>query len=317
VDLRKLLAGVFEAAQRLFGENADVRWRLQTPAQLPVIHADPVRLRNVLMNLLNNAARFTVAGQIILGAECSDADVHLWVQDTGCGMAAETLARIRQPRFTGGAPALHLQENPAGLGLTIAHHLLHLHGGELTIESEAGRGTTCHLYLPRPSSTPVAAGVQPVRANGAHLRRDGQSHQFVEKIRQFIAENYATPLTREQIAAALGVTPAYVSRIFRQQSGIALWDHVNAYRVARACELLEHSDLTVTEVAFTVGFNDPAYFSRVFRKADRQIACGISRRGLNKLVLSYILFLIVQVVCLIVHDSGTLIPVYCDHTQSS
>jgi signal transduction histidine kinase len=169
VDLRKLLAGVFEAAQRLFGENADVRWRLQTPAQLPVIHADPVRLRNVLMNLLNNAARFTVAGQIILGAECSDADVHLWVQDTGCGMAAETLARIRQPRFTGGAPALHLQENPAGLGLTIAHHLLHLHGGELTIESEAGRGTTCHLYLPRPSSTPVAAGVQPVRANGAHL----------------------------------------------------------------------------------------------------------------------------------------------------
>lgn len=267
VDLRDLLANVFEAAERTFGENTDVRWRLQTPSQLPTIHADPVRLRNVLMNLLNNAARFTAAGQITLGAECADADVHFWVQDTGCGMAAETLARIRQHRLAGDGTMLNPQENPTGLGLTIAQHLIHLHSGELTIESELGRGTTCHLYLPRPHAAHVAVpGTKSRQANGAYLRRDVQSHQFVEKTRQFIAENYATPLTREQIAAELGVTPTYVSRIFRQQSGLALWDYVNAYRVARACELLEHSDLTVTEVAFMVGFNDPAYFSRVFRK---------------------------------------------------
>lgn len=267
VDLRDLLAGVFETAVRTFGESADVRWRLQTPAQLPTIHADPVRLRNVLMNLLSNAARFTTHGQIVLGAECTEADVHLWVQDTGCGIGEDILARLHKSRITSGAPAPSLLDHQSGLGLTIAQHLVNLHNGEMSIESEAGHGTTCHLYLPRPHAALAASpGAQSTRANGAHLRRDAQSHQFVEKIRRFIAENYATPLTREQIAAELGVTPGYVSRIFRQQSGLALWDHVNAYRVARACELLEHSDLTITEVAFTVGFNDPAYFSRVFRK---------------------------------------------------
>jgi hypothetical protein len=124
-------------------------------------------------------------------------------------------------------------------------------------------------------------------------------------------------LTREQIATWLGVTPTYLSRIFRQQSGLALWEHVNAYRVARACELLEHSDLTVTEVAFMVGFNDPAYFSRVFRK----------QRPANR--LRYIAPRPEQA-GLIVHSvsncpgrvsnctrRGTLIPVYCDtHNQA-
>lgn len=269
VELRDLLTDVFETAVRIFGENSDVRWRLQAPAQLPVIHADPVRLRNVLMNLLNNAARFTTQGQIVLGAECSNAGIHLWVQDTGCGIPDEMLTRLRQHRIASGVPLLSLQENPTGLGLTIAHYLMQLHNGDLVIASEAGRGTTCHLYLPPPAAAVApfgAAGSHPPRATGGHPLRTAQTQKFVEKIQQYVTENYATPLTREQIASALGVTPAYVSRVFRQQSGMALWDYVNAYRVARACELLKHSDLSVTEVAFTVGFNDPAYFSRVFRK---------------------------------------------------
>ncbi len=264
VDLRALLTGVFETAQRTFGENDDVRWRLQLPAHLPAIQADPVRLRNVLMNLLNNAAKFTGAGQIVLGASCADGQVHLWVQDTGCGIAAETLARIRQPRAAGGAA--HSGESPAGLGLTIVQHLMQLHNGELRIESEPGRGTICHLRLPRTLGAPAAGEAIAHHPPRERPLRDPQTQHLAEKIRQFVAEHYTTNLTREQIAAALGVTPAYVSRIFRQQSGVALWDYVNAYRVARAGELLEHSDLTITEVAFTAGFNDPAYFSRVFRK---------------------------------------------------
>jgi AraC-like DNA-binding protein len=222
------------------------------------------------MNLLNNAARFTTQGQIVLGAECSDTEIHLWVQDTGCGIPDEMLTRLRQHRVAIGAPLLTPQENPTGLGLTIAHYLMQLHNGDLVITSEVGRGTTCHLYLPRPAAalTPAAgtAGTHPPGVTGGHQPRTTQTRKFVEKIQQYVSENYATPFTREQIADALGVTPTYVSRVFRQQSGMALWDYVNSFRVARACELLEHSDLSVTEVAFTVGFNDPAYFSRVFRK---------------------------------------------------
>ena len=47
---------------------------------------------------------------------------------------------------------------------------------------------------------------------------------------------------------------------------MALWDYVNSYRIARARALLQHSDMSVTEIAFATGFNEPAYFSRMFRK---------------------------------------------------
>ena len=121
------MGGVFEAAGRAFGESNDVRWRLHAPTHLPAIHADPVRLRHVLMNLLNNAARCTERGQIVLGAVCLETQVHLWIQDTGCGMTAETLARVRQHRLSGWAHPPHSLDNQDGLGLTIAQHLVELH----------------------------------------------------------------------------------------------------------------------------------------------------------------------------------------------
>jgi len=268
VELHPLLLDVFESAQRIFGENHAVRWRLQAPAALPAVYVDPIRLRNVLMNLLSNAARHTEHGQIVLGAEYTDAQVHMWVQDTGCGIAGELLARIRQGGALGATSQADTSENPPGLGLTIANYLVQRHQGELQIESELGQGTTCHLFLPHQAAErePNAALLAGASRTTTKQHRALQSQQFADKVRAFVAEHYATPLTREQIAAALGVTPTYVSRVFRQHYGGSLWDYVNAYRVARARDLLEHSDLTVTEVAFTVGFNDPAYFSRVFRK---------------------------------------------------
>ncbi len=272
VDLRSLLADVFAAAAQTVGDNEEVRWRLQAPVSLPVLHADPVRLRNVLMNLLSNAARFTTRGQIVLGAEDAGSHVHLWVQDTGRGMTAATLARVRQSRPAVEAATPAGDEATQGLGLAIAQHLVQLHNGELTIESELGHGTTCHIYLPKMDAAMEAAGKESPALEAIHQRhsRDRASQQLVERIREFVANNYANTFTREQIAAELGVSPAYVSRVFRQQCGMALWDYVSEYRIARACELLKHSDLTITEVAFTVGFNDAAYFSRAFRKGTGQ-----------------------------------------------
>ncbi len=272
IDVRKLLADVFAAAAQTVGDLEEVRWRLQVPASLPVLHADPVRLRNVLMNLLNNAARFTTRGQIILGAEDVGSHVHLWVQDTGRGMTTATLARVRQSRPAGEAVMPAGDDATQGLGLAIAQHLVQLHNGELTIESEVGHGTTCHIFLPKQDVPMEAAGKESPALEAIHQRhaRDHASQQLVERIREFVASNYAGTFTREQIAGELGVSPAYVSRVFRQQCGMALWDYVSEYRIARACELLKHSDLTITEVAFTVGFNDAAYFSRAFRKETGQ-----------------------------------------------
>lgn len=268
IDTCLFVQGLFESAVRAHAPRKGVRWRLHIPAQLPTVTADPVRLRAALLNVLDNAARCTEHGQIVLGAEGTATHLHIWVQDTGCGIAPELLARLRQSLVVGAgvASAGAAESGQLGLGLVVADYIIVRHGGELQIESEEERGTTCHIRLPLGVGIEQGKGTAPDRRSARPAPQARVGVQLVDKTRAFIAEHYALPLTREQIANALSVSPAYVSRVFRQQTGMTLWDYVNSYRVARACELLYHSDMSVTEVAFAVGFNDPAYFSRVFRK---------------------------------------------------
>jgi signal transduction histidine kinase/AraC-like DNA-binding protein len=270
VDPTTFVEGVFGAAVRTLGHDNHVRWRLQAPAQLPPIHADAMRLRNLLMNLLDNAARHTQHGQIVLGIESIAARLHIWVQDTGSGMSAETLFQVRRNMMRGvGSGARASEGSQGGLGLVIAYHLAGRHGGDLQIESVEGRGTTCHVYLPFAPAAVDLRGKR-VEQHGPHhlysTLQEQASEQLVKKTQDYIADHFAKEITREEIADALGVSASYVSRIFRRHTGMALWDYVNGFRIARARELLEHSDMTITEIAFATGFNEPAYFSRMFRK---------------------------------------------------
>lgn len=90
---------------------------------------------------------------------------------------------------------------------------------------------------------------------------------LVQKVCDFVAAQYVTPFTRVDLARALGVSEAYVSRVFRRVTGQSLWEYVNQYRIGCACELLERTAMSVTEIALAVGYSDPAYFSRIFRSA--------------------------------------------------
>ena len=82
----------------------------------------------------------------------------------------------------------------------------------------------------------------------------------------YLQQNAASPLSRREIADAIGVSENHLSRIFRRELGITPWDYLNRYRIKQAKELLISTDRSITSVALEVGFNDPAYFSRVFRK---------------------------------------------------
>jgi AraC-like DNA-binding protein len=82
----------------------------------------------------------------------------------------------------------------------------------------------------------------------------------------YLHQNYALPVTRQEIAQAVGVSSNYLSRIFRQEVGLSAWDCLNRFRIRKARELLLSSADTITAIAGQVGFNDSAYFSRVFRK---------------------------------------------------
>ena len=147
LDPRSLLEDAFASLANEL--RTDLQWRLELPDRLPVVQADPVRLRQVVLNLLANAARFAERGEIVLGAEALPPHLHIWVRDTGIGIPADLQARIFEPFVTAG----HGPGRPegVGLGLTITRRLVALHHGSMTLDSQVGQGSTFHVYLPLPT----------------------------------------------------------------------------------------------------------------------------------------------------------------------
>jgi CheY-like chemotaxis protein len=112
------------------------------------IRADAKRLRQILLNLLGNAVRFTDRGRVTLRVDWSREVARLEVIDTGIGIAEQDLERIFMP-FERGSAGRRSGEPGTGLGLTITHLLTQLMGGELTLTSVPGQGSTftVRLYL--------------------------------------------------------------------------------------------------------------------------------------------------------------------------
>jgi len=126
----------------------------------PALQGDPVRLHQVLVNLIDNAVKFTAAGEVVVRVRQEDNDgqrlvLHVTVTDTGIGIPAAQREKIFAP-FTQADSSSTRSFGGTGLGLTIAAHLVTLMGGAIWVESEPGVGSTFHVTLPlaiRPAST--------------------------------------------------------------------------------------------------------------------------------------------------------------------
>ena len=122
---------------------------IDVPEGMPSLHVDPRRLAQAVGNLLANALKFTPEGGHVRFAarRQGDGGVDLMVQDTGIGMAEETIAAALEPfRQLDGSLARRFEG--AGLGLSISKALAELHGGRLTVKSAVGEGTTVTIALP-------------------------------------------------------------------------------------------------------------------------------------------------------------------------
>jgi signal transduction histidine kinase/CheY-like chemotaxis protein len=130
------------------------------------VHADAKRLRQILINLLSNAVRFTDEGTVTLHVDCRREVVRFDVVDTGIGIAPQDRQRIFMP-FERGAAGRRRGEPGTGLGLTITALLTSLMGGELSLASEPGRGSTfsVRLYL-REVSDPGPQAEAPRQVGG-------------------------------------------------------------------------------------------------------------------------------------------------------
>ncbi|MBT9587438.1 sensor histidine kinase [bacterium] len=113
-----------------------------------VVSLDQMKVKQVLLNLLSNAAKFTEKGQIELGAEVSGDTVRLWVKDTGIGMTEEQSKRVFE-EFAQADDSTTRKYGGTGLGLTIVRRFVELMGGTMEVASQVGVGTTFTVHLPR------------------------------------------------------------------------------------------------------------------------------------------------------------------------
>jgi len=114
---------------------------------LPEIFCDPVRIREVLLNLASNAGRFTEKGGIRIRAWQEKGNLLVSVTDTGPGIAKEDLARLFIP-FEQLDSSIHKQYGGTGLGLAISKHFIEMHDGRIWVESNKGVGTTFTFQIP-------------------------------------------------------------------------------------------------------------------------------------------------------------------------
>lgn len=111
------------------------------------IQADRDRLMQILLNLAENAIKFTEYGGVTVGSENSEARISLFVEDTGVGIAREHISRLGE-RFYRVDMARSRELGGTGLGLAIVKHLVKAHGWDMRIESIPGKGTKVIIDIP-------------------------------------------------------------------------------------------------------------------------------------------------------------------------
>jgi len=164
LDMSKMESGNFEIAPEPFAPHAGlinccnllalkaresgIDLAIKAPQDLPVISGDPRAFKQIVLNLVSNAIKFTErGGRVTVSAHAEGSQLVLRVTDTGVGIAADDLKRIGDPFFQAGKTYQRRHEG-TGLGLSIVKSLVALHGGELTVQSKVDEGTSVTVRLP-------------------------------------------------------------------------------------------------------------------------------------------------------------------------
>jgi cell cycle sensor histidine kinase DivJ len=180
LDMSKMESGTFELAPEPFAPRAalvnccnllalkarenGIDLVTRAPDDLPEMIGDPRAFKQIVLNLVSNAIKFTErGGAVTASASVEGARLMLRVADTGVGIAADDLKRIGDPFFQAGKTYHQRRHEGTGLGLSIVKTLVAMHGGEMNVQSRVGEGTTVAVALPLifvpPAATEPASNV--------------------------------------------------------------------------------------------------------------------------------------------------------------
>ena len=140
------LASVFRSAF----ERAGVALKIDCPPLPEPVFVDADMWEKIVLNLISNAFKFTLYGEVSVRLRARTEHVELEIADTGCGVAADDLPRLFERFFRGRAPQSRTHEG-SGIGLSLVQELVKLHGGTVQAHSQLGRGTTFTVSVPRGS----------------------------------------------------------------------------------------------------------------------------------------------------------------------
>ena len=158
-----LIQDVAKTIEPMATKNAN-RIVIDCPADLGTIHADQTRFRQALLNLASNANKFTEKGTVSIAAHPSRLDGRDWISiavaDTGIGMTPEQMGKLFQ-EFSQADASTTRKYGGTGLGLAISKRFCEMMGGDITVESEPGRGSTFTIRLPKMVVVPKHEAILP------------------------------------------------------------------------------------------------------------------------------------------------------------
>jgi GAF domain-containing protein/CheY-like chemotaxis protein len=182
--LAPLIASVVKTIEPLAAKN-DNEVAVNCHGAIGILHADQMRLRQALLNLLSNANKFTDRGTIGIDARQREEDGREWitisVADTGIGMTAEQMGKLFQ-EFSQADASTTRKYGGTGLGLAISKRFCQMMGGDIAVESEPGKGSTFTIHLPRVAQSEerlVTEAPRQSRVQGAHPIAEGSEEPLI------------------------------------------------------------------------------------------------------------------------------------------
>lgn len=286
IELSAVVKQALEMARPLIdcmGHRLEVR----LPEQAVYLDGDPVRLAQVLLNLLDNASKYTPnGGSIRLEARVDGPAIQIRVSDNGVGISAELLPQIFD-LFQQGERTLDRSQGGLGIGLTLVKHLVEKHAGQLQASSAGeGQGATFTISLPLRPELPIAAAsksMQPARPDPSCCR------VLVVDDDAAVADSMSVLLQiegHEVRVASSGEAAVELARSFRPQ--LVLLDiglqGMDGYAVARQLRAQQAADETVRLVAVTGYGHDDARDRSLEAGFDRHLVKPVSPETLTALL---------------------------------
>jgi ligand-binding sensor domain-containing protein/signal transduction histidine kinase/CheY-like chemotaxis protein len=267
----------------LYGRQKGLGWRLETLAEPRVlVHGDEAKLRQVLINLLGNAVKFTQQGEVGLRVERQGAVYRFAVQDTGPGISAEELAGVFQPFQQGVAGQ---RQGGTGLGLTLAQRQLGLMGSKLEVESAVGKGSRFFfsvVFRPAQGEVPATGAGEEPQVKGlaagcsvkALVADDvAENRDILRRMLEEIGVEVAVVADGRQALERISGSPpdiAFVDIRMPGMDGLEVMKHLQGQEarqrlkvVAISASVLEHERQEYLRAGFDAFVDKPFRFERV------------------------------------------------------